>query len=99
MTLLQKTTTAHPENAESQYQLGKLLAEQGKTAEAIPHLEASVQHDAGKDYAHYQLATALRKTGRTADAEREFALYRQIKDQHRNDRAAPKGAQPERATP
>ena len=99
MTLLEKTVAAHPENAESQYQLGKLLAEQGKTAEAIPHLEASVQRDAGKDYAHYQLATALRKAGRTADAEREFAVYRQIKDQHRNDRAAPKGAQAERQTP
>ena len=58
-----------------------------------------MQRDATKDYAHYQLATALRKAGRTADAEHEFALYRQIKDQHRNDRAAPKGAQPERATP
>ena len=99
MTLLQKTVTAHPENAESQYQLGKLLAEQGKADEAIPHLEASVQRDASKDYAHYQLAAALRKAGHAAEAEREFAAYRQIKEQHRNDRAAPLGAQPERATP
>ena len=99
LTVLEKTTAAHPENAQAQYQLGKLLAEQGKPTEAIPHLEASVHSDPGKDYAHYQLATALRKAGRTAEAEREFAAYRQIKDQHRNDRAAPKGAQPDRATP
>ncbi|GAA3751665.1 hypothetical protein GCM10022270_07820 [Terriglobus aquaticus] len=99
MTLLERTVASHPENAPAQYQLGKLLAEQGKNAEAIPHLEASVKNDPAKDYAHYQLATALRKAGRTADAEREFAAYRQIKDQHRNDRAAPKGAQPERAAP
>lgn len=94
LTMLERTVAAHPETAEAQYQLGKLLAEQGKTSEALPHLQASVDADPSKDYAHYQLATALRKAGRSDDATREFARYREIKDRHRNDRAAPAGAQP-----
>ena len=87
--MLTRTVAAHPEHADAQYQLGKLLAEQGKTADAISHLEASVHDDDTKDYAHYQLASAYRKAGRTSDAEREFATYRRIKEQHRNERAVP----------
>ena len=94
--ILTTTVAAHPEHADAQYQLGKLLAEQGNTAEAILHLEASVHDDGTKDYAHYQLATAYRKAGRPADAEREFAAYRRIKEGHHNDRAVP---HPVSATP
>ena len=88
-TLLSSVTTAHPEYPEGQYEYGKLLLEDGKTADAIPHLELSAKGDSSKDYVHYQLGTAYRKAGRTADAERELGLYRAIKDRNRNANAVP----------
>lgn len=91
-TLLDQTVTAHPDHAESQYELGKLILEGGDATGAIPHLEASEKSDSTKDYVHYQLGTAYRKSGRTTDAEREFKAYREIKDKHRNDRAIPQAA-------
>lgn len=91
--LLEQTVAAHPDHAESQYELGKLLLENGDAANAVPHLEASEKNDGSKDYVHYQLGTAYRKTGRPSDAEREFKAYREIKDRHRNDRAIPQAKQ------
>ncbi len=88
-TLLASVTSAHPEHAEGQYEYGKLLLEEGKTAEAITHLELSARADSSKDYTHYQLGTAYRKSGRATDAEREFSSYRAIKDRNRNTNAVP----------
>lgn len=86
--LLEGIAANHPEQAEAQYQLGKLLMEQGKLPEAIGHLEASERASAAAaggtpDYVHYQLGTAYRKAGRSADAEKELALYREIKERKR----------------
>lgn len=86
--LLESIAANHPEQAEAQYQLGKLLMEQGKLPEAIGHLEASERASVAAlggtpDYVHYQLGTAYRKAGRSADAEKELALYREIKDRKR----------------
>lgn len=86
--LLEQIAVGHPEQAEAQYQLGKLLLEQGKLPEAIGHLESSEQASAAApggtpDYVHYQLGNAYRKAGRSADAEKELTLYREIKDRKR----------------
>ncbi len=86
--MLEGIVGAHPEQAEAQYQLGKLLLEQGKTSEAIVHIEAAERASAASpagtpDYVHYQLGTAYRKAGRVTDSDREFRLYREIKDQKR----------------
>ncbi len=86
--LLERIAAGHPEQAEAQYQLGKLLLEQGKLPEAIGHLEASEQASGAgpggtPDYVHYQLGTAYRKAGRSAEAEKELTLYREIKDRKR----------------
>ena len=86
--ILERLAAEHPEQAEAQYQLGKLLLEQGKLPEAIEHLEASERASAGApggtpDYVHYQLGTAYRKAGRATEAEKELALYREIKDRKR----------------
>jgi hypothetical protein len=34
---------------------------------------------------HYQLQAAYRKAGRAADADRELAIYKQIKEQARDE--------------
>ena len=70
--------------AQPQYQFGKLLLESGNLAEAVTHLELAEQADASQDYIHYQLQAAYRKIGRTADADREARLYREIKARRRD---------------
>ena len=69
MTILEGLTSSHPNHAQAQYQLGKALLEQGKSAEAVKHLELAEQNDPGPDYIHYQLQAAYRKEGRTEDAD------------------------------
>jgi len=81
--LLQTITKEHPEHAQAQYQLGKVLLDAGQYQQAIEHLEAAVKYDPNHDYVHYQLQAAYRKVGRTADADKELALYRQMKDEAR----------------
>jgi predicted Zn-dependent protease len=87
--LLEAAVKASPEHAQSQYELGKLLLEDGDVPDAITHLERSEAADASKDYVHYQLATAYRKAARLEDAQRELRAYRQIKDSNRNENATP----------
>jgi tetratricopeptide (TPR) repeat protein len=74
-----------PDYAEAQYQLGKLLMGDGKAEEALPHLEAAARLSPDKDYVHYQLQAAYRRLSRSADADRELAVYQQIKAKSRAD--------------
>ncbi len=82
--LLRTITAEHPDNAQAQYQLGKTLLDAGEYQQAIEHLEAAAKYDPSHDYVHYQLQAAYRKAGRTAEADKELAVYRQIKDQQRD---------------
>jgi tetratricopeptide (TPR) repeat protein len=86
--LLRKVVAARPDHAQAQYELGKVFLEQGDIAEAVTHLELAVHSDTSKDYIHYQLQSAYRRAGRTADADRELAVYRTIKAQHRETPAS-----------
>jgi tetratricopeptide (TPR) repeat protein len=81
--LLQTITKEHPDHAQAQYQLGKVLLDAGQSQQAVEHLELAAKYDPNHDYVHYQLQAAYRKVGRTADADKELALYREIKDQAR----------------
>jgi predicted Zn-dependent protease len=82
----------HPEHAAAQYQLGKLLLDEGNVAEAVEHLEASERADDSADYVHYQLGAAYRKANRSEDAEREFKVYREMKDKKRASATLPPAA-------
>jgi len=81
--LLQTITKEHPDHAQAQYQLGKALLDAGQYQQAVEHLEAAAKYDPKHDYVHYQLQAAYRKVGRTAEADKELALYRQMKDEAR----------------
>ncbi len=87
--MLQSVIEAHPEHAQAQYQMGKVLLDQGQMDEAVQHLEAAAKLDPGKDYIHYQLQTVYRKIGRKDDADRELALYRDIKEKKREKATVP----------
>jgi tetratricopeptide (TPR) repeat protein len=86
--LLRTVIAEKPDHSQAQYQLGKVLIENGKTDEAIPHLETAAKLDPNSDYIHYQLQAAYRRAGRNEDANRELAIYKQIKASHRSTSAA-----------
>jgi len=73
----------HPENGNAHYQLGKLLLDADKVQEAVAHLEAAARALPQTDYVHYQLQAAYRKESRTADADRELQIYKELKAKNR----------------
>jgi tetratricopeptide (TPR) repeat protein len=73
----------HSENGNAHYQLGKLLLDAGKVQEAVAHLEAAARALPQSDYVHYQLQAAYRKESRTAEADRELQIYRELKAKNR----------------
>lgn len=95
MSLLRTVIAEKPDHAQAQYQMGKVLLEDGKVDEAIPHLETAARLDPDSDYIHYQLQAAYRRAGRTADANRELEIYKQIKASHRNTGAPHESTRPE----
>ena len=79
MRLFQRVLAAHPDYADAQYEVGKMLMDDGKAQQALPYLEAAAKLDPNKAYVHYQLQAAYRKLARTADADRELAIYEKMK--------------------
>lgn len=58
--------------------LGASLIATKKFAEAVPALEAAVKLQPANPVAHYNLATAYSRTGKKAEADKEFAIHRQM---------------------
>lgn len=58
--------------------LGASLIATKKFAEAVPALEAAVKLQPTNPVAHYDLATAYSRTGKKAEADKEFAIHRQM---------------------
>jgi tetratricopeptide (TPR) repeat protein len=79
MKLFQQVLAAHPDYANAQYEVGKMLMNSGKAQQALPYLETAARLDPNKAYVHYQLQAAYRKLSRTADADRELAIYEKMK--------------------
>ena len=55
----------------------------GQSRRRLEHLEAAVRVAPEDANIHYQLGRAYQALGRTADAEREFEVFRQLKDKSR----------------
>lgn len=72
-----------PDHSNAHYQLGKIFLDEGKLREAIAHLEAAERLTPEKDFVHLQLQAAYRKSNRAGDAERELALYKELKAKNR----------------
>lgn len=58
--------------------LGFCLVTLKRYEEAIPPLQVAVRLQQGNPSAHYNLAVALSRTGKKEEAEREFAIQRQL---------------------
>ena len=79
--LLQQVIREKPGYAEAHYSLGKTLLEQGNAEAAIAELKKAVQLDPDKAYSHYQLGRAYMLVGQRSEAQKEFELTRNLKDQ------------------
>jgi len=88
--LFQQVLSAQPNHANAHYQLGKVMLDRGQVQPAIEHLEAAARLSPQTDYMHYQLQAAYRKAQRTADADRELQIYKELKAKQRDN----SGAQP-----
>lgn len=81
--LFEDVIAAHPEHANAQYQVGKIYLDREDYTKAAEHLEIAARLSPKKDYIHYQLQAAYRKLGRTEDADRELAIYKDMKAKSR----------------
>ncbi len=68
--LLNKATTAAPENTRARYHLAVALARSGNTEAAMPHFVKTV----GEASAHYNVGYILYEQGKLADAETHLAI-------------------------
>jgi tetratricopeptide (TPR) repeat protein len=58
--------------------LGSSLISEKRFADAVAPLETAVKLEPGNPAGHYNLAVAYSRSGRKQDAEREFAVHRQM---------------------
>jgi tetratricopeptide (TPR) repeat protein len=87
--IFQEVLKTHPDHANAHYQLGKSLLDRGQLPEAVDHLETAVRLSPQTDYMHYQLQAAYRKQSRLADADRELAIFKEMKAKQRESLTPP----------
>jgi tetratricopeptide (TPR) repeat protein len=74
--------------------LGAALVDARRFAEAVPQLERAVKLEPQNPTAHFQLATAYSRSGRKDDADREFAVHRDLAEKARAAGGTPPDAAP-----
>jgi tetratricopeptide (TPR) repeat protein len=80
--LLRKAIGLDPKLSEAHFQLGNLLSEQSRYADAIPEYLSALRNDSELPDAHYRLAQAYVRTGQKDKAQPELAIYQQQRAQH-----------------
>jgi tetratricopeptide (TPR) repeat protein len=83
--LLERAAQMMPQDFLARYDLAKALLLAGEAARAIEQLQAAIALNAKHSGAHYQLALALRRLNREEEAQREFAIARQLNELERED--------------
>jgi len=68
-----------PEDPVAHYSLGRALLEMGQVQRAALELESAVRRAPDSAPIRFQLATAYRRLGRNKEAEREFAVFADLK--------------------
>lgn len=74
--------------------LGTALLSAKRFSEAIPPLQTAVKLEPRNPGAHYNLATALTRAGRREEAEKEFAIHRQMTQKGEGGQQAPEPTSP-----
>jgi tetratricopeptide (TPR) repeat protein len=83
LSMLQRSDELTPDMPETLLALARALVAEGKLADAEVRLRKLLAIEGNTslaESAHFQLAAILRKTGRTAEAEKETELFRQLRD-------------------
>jgi tetratricopeptide (TPR) repeat protein len=75
--------------------LGVCLLSAKQFSEAVAPLETAVKLEPRNPSAHYNLAMAYNRTGRKQEADKEFAVHRQMTQKDAAQQDAPQGTQPE----
>ena len=75
--------------------LGVSLISSKQFSEAVAPLETAVKLEPRNPAAHYNLAMAYNRSGRKQDADREFAIHRQMTEKSGAQPGSPPGTQPE----
>lgn len=83
--LLKKAVARDPKLPDAHFQLGNLLSDQSRYAEAIPEYQKALENNSTLPDAHYRLGQAYVRTGQSDKAQPEFAVYQQQRAQHMAD--------------
>jgi len=78
VSIFRKVLEAHPQHALSYVKLGGILVRQHQYEEAQRDLEHAISLDPSSAEAHYQLALALRRLGKTTESEAHIAESRRL---------------------
>lgn len=81
--LLRRAVALDPTLAKAFLQLGILLVDQDRYAEAIEPLRTAAKLEPGLAQAHYRLARAYQRTGQDGLAARELEIFEKLKDRDR----------------
>ena len=85
--LLKQAITQDPDFADARLQLGILLTDERKSAEAIQEFQRAIALQPGLTTAHYHLAQAYARTGQKSRAEQEFQAFERFRKQDQTDTA------------
>ena len=80
--LLKKSVALDDSLADAHVQLGNLYADQHQYAKSIPEYERALALQPNLPDAHYRLGTDLVHTGEKEKAQKEFAVYQQLRAEH-----------------
>ena len=88
-TALKQAVWLNPEFTGPYVLLGKVELKKGDPALAAGFLQRALKMDPNNSFAHYILGEAYKKLGRTADADREFALTQSLRQSEGASSPAP----------
>lgn len=81
-TLLKQSISLDDKQADAHMQLGNLYADQHQYEKSIPQYERALELDPNLSDAHYRLGTDLVHVGQKERAQKEFALYQNLRAEH-----------------
>jgi tetratricopeptide (TPR) repeat protein len=80
--LLKKSIALDDSLADAHVQLGNLYADQREYEKSIPEYRRALELNPNLSDAHYRLATDLVHTGQKDYAQKEFAIYQNLRAEH-----------------